>query len=187
MRVFSIVLSVLVLAVMPLSAMADTHAVKAGDTIPHSLELKDQSGEVRGFESYTGDKGTVVVFVRSADWCPYCQVQMLDLRGDEGKRITDLGFTIVTVSYDAPEVLKKFTDKYNFEHVMLSDEGSEAIKAFGILSDKYQPDHFAYGVPQPHVYVVGNDKLIHAVLSEDGYKKRPQVDVIVETINGLGQ
>ena len=190
MRVLFQILPMLLVFMLPVQASAEDFAVgageaKAGDQIPHELSLKDQSGEVRDFESYTGDKGTVYIFVRSADWCPYCQVQMLDLRGEDGKKITDLGFNIVTVSYDAPEALKTFSEKYNFEHVMLSDEGSAAIKAFGILNEKYEPEHFAYGVPHPRVYIVGNDKMIHAVLAEEGYKKRPQVDAIVETIKGL--
>lgn len=155
-----------------------------GQEIPHVLALKDQNGQERSFESYSGEKGVVLVFVRSADWCPFCQVQMLDLR-DKGEAITALGYDVVTISYDAPETLKAFADKYNFPYVMLSDTGSEVIKAFGILNEDFNPDHFAYGVPHPYVYVVGNDKFIRAVLSEEGYKKRPQVDAIVDAIEAL--
>lgn len=155
-----------------------------GQEAPHSLELPDQSGELRSFESYSGEKGVVVVFVRSADWCPYCQVQMLDLR-DKGEAVTALGYSIVTVSYDAPETLKAFTDKHDFPYVMLSDKGSDAIKAFGILNEDFDPDHFAYGVPHPNIYVVGNDTFIRAILTEEGYKKRPQVDAVIDAINAL--
>ena len=166
---------------MPIGVLA---ASGVGEEIPHDLALKNQSGEVQNFEQITGEKGVVLVFVRSADWCPYCQVQLLDLRREGGQRITDLGYNIATVSYDAPEQLKAFSDKYSFEHMMLSDEGSEAIKAFGILNEDFATDHFAFGVPHPHVFVVNRSKVIQAVLSEEGYKKRPQIDAIVEAIGG---
>ena len=178
MRLFLVLMMTLILPFS--SALAD---VAVGDALPHSLTLKDQTGAERSFDSYVGEKGVVVVFVRSADWCPYCQVQLLDLR-DEGQAITDLGYSLVSVSYDAPEKLKAFADKYKFPYTMLSDEGSEAIKAFGILSEKYDPDHFAYGVPDPHVYVVNNEGLVQAVLNEDGYKDRPEIEAITEAIQG---
>ena len=179
-RKFSIML-VAALLVFPVMALA---AANVGDEIPHSLELKNQNGEVQTFDSLSGEKGIVLVFVRSADWCPYCQVQLLDLRSD-AQPIVDLGYNIVSISYDAPETLKAFADKYSFPYTMLSDEGSAAIKAFGILNEKFEPDHFAHGVPNPHVYVIAKNKYIRAVLSEEGYKKRPQVDVIVEAIKSL--
>lgn len=157
-------------------------AAQVGDEIPNALALPDQNGEVQSFESLAGEKGLVLVFVRSADWCPYCQVQLIDFR-DEGQAITDLGYNVVPISYDAPEKLKAFADKYKFPYTMLSDEGSVAIKDFGILNEEYQPEHFAHGVPKPHVYVINNDKVIQAVLAEEGYKNRPQIEAIVEAIN----
>jgi len=157
---------------------------EVGEKLPTNLALLDKDGAEQNFDSIKGDKGAVLVFVRSADWCPYCQVQLLDLRGEDGERITDLGYSIATISYDAPEALNKFATRYKFNHVMLSDKGSETIKAFGILNEDFAPDHFAYGVPHPHVYVVNRDGIVQAVLAEEGYKKRPQLEVIVDAIKG---
>ncbi len=179
-RKFSIIL-VAALLVMPAVALA---AANTGDQIPHNLELKNQIGELQTFEAISGEKGIVLVFVRSADWCPYCQAQMIELR-DNGQAIQDLGYNVVTISYDAPEILKAFTEKYNFPYVMLSDVGSAAIKDFGILNEEFNSDHFAYGVPHPHVYIIGKNKIIRGVLSEEGYKDRPQIGAIVEQIEAL--
>lgn len=156
--------------------------VKVGDQLPVKLELLDSKGDAQSFDSVKGEKGAVLVFVRSVDWCPYCQVQLLDMRGEDGAKITDLGYNIVTISYDSPETLDKFSTFYKFEHVMLSDVGSETIKAFGILNEDFAPDHFAYGVPYPYVYVVAAEGTVQAVLSESGHKKRPQIDAIVDAI-----
>jgi len=160
---------------------------EVGKVFPAVLSLTDQNEEAQSFDSIKGEKGAVLVFVRSADWCPYCQVQLLDLRAEDGEKITGLGYSIVTVSYDAPKLLKKFAVKYKFEHVMLSDKGSEVIKALGILNEDFGPDHFAYGVPNPTVYVVGTDGIVQAILEEETYKRRPQVEAIVEAINEVGQ
>ncbi len=177
---------ILVFFMFPIALHAqDLKPAAVGEVIPHSLGLKDQNGEAKTFENLTGENGLVIVFVRSADWCPYCQVQMLDMRNGEADVITDQGYNIVTLSYDAPETLKKFSERYNFPFTMLSDEGSVAIKSFGIMNEDFAPDHFAYGVPHPHVYVVGKDKVIQAVLAEEGYKNRPQIEAIAAAIKGL--
>ena len=139
---------------------------------------------MQSLEGMSGEKGIVLVFVRSADWGPYCQVQLLDLRSD-AQPIIDMGYNVVSISYDSPEKLKAFADKYNFPYAMLSDAGSAAIKDFGILNEKFEPDHFAYGVPHPYIYVIGKNKYIQAVLKEDGYKDRPQVEAIVDAIKAL--
>lgn len=168
----------LILLIMPIMANAKTDI---GQTIPTNLQLSDQNSKAQNFETLSGQKGLVLVFVRSADWCPYCQVQLLDLNSNAGA-IVENGYNIVTLSYDSPKALKIFADKYSFPFTMLSDTDSKTIKAFGILNQKFAPDHFAYGVPHPHIYVIGNDKTVQAVLSEDSYKKRPQISAIKEAI-----
>ena len=159
-------------------------ADEVGSKIPHDLALKDQAGTVQGFDALSGEKGIVLVFVRSADWCPYCQVQLIDLR-DNAKPIEEAGYNVVTISYDAPEVLQKFANKYDFPYVMLSDEGSKAIRTFDILNTQYDEGHFAHGVPYPHVYVISKDQHVQADLVKDGYKDRPEITAILEAIKGL--
>jgi len=47
------------------------------------------------------------LFVRSASWCPFCQVQLIDVNritADLAKR----GYTLAALSYDSPEVLATF-------------------------------------------------------------------------------
>ena len=33
----------------------------------------DQFGQKRSFENHKGPNGLVILFYRSADWCPYCE------------------------------------------------------------------------------------------------------------------
>ena len=164
-----------------LPAMA-TETLKVGGRIPTDLALMNQKSTATNFKELAGENGLVLFFIRSADWCPYCQVQLLDLRKGEADPIIDAGYNIAIISYDAPEKLTKFATRYSFDFPMLSDQNSETIKAFGILNEDFAPDHFAYGVPHPHIYVVNKDKTIKAVLSEEGYKRRPEIADVVDAL-----
>ena len=170
-----------VLAFVMLVVPAFAVVVGQGDKIPHSLETLDQNETVQSFTSLKGERGAVLVFVRSADWCPYCQVQLLDLRGI-GETIEDHGYNLVAISYDAPEKLKAFSSKYNFPFAMLSDRQSEIIKAFGILNTEMAEDTPYYGIPYPRVYIVSAEGVVQHVLSEEGYKKRPSPEDILELV-----
>lgn len=46
---------------------------KVGAKAP-AFSLISNSGEPRTFETLKGRRGLVLVFVRSADWCPFCKV-----------------------------------------------------------------------------------------------------------------
>ena len=91
-------------------------------------------------------------------------------------------YPIIAISYDPIEKLHKFTLKNNIQYALLSDEGSETIKKFGILNEEYPEGHFAHGVPHPAIYVINNDGTIKAVYAEDGYTKRPNPKMILEDI-----
>lgn len=155
--------------------------VKAGDNIPE-IKLYDQYGGERMLGDLSGEKGALLVFFRSADWCPYCQAQLIDLRNNKEK-FNKAGFSIVGISYDPIEKLKKFDNKHELGFSLLSDKDSRLIKEFGIFDDNHKEGSFAHGVPKPAVYVVDKKGKVHAVLAEESYKKRPQVDVIMEVVN----
>jgi len=180
-RIYGPVLVFLMLAAWPAFSLAQ---LGTGGGLPHSLGAKDQDGITQSFETLRGEKGLVLVFVRSADWCPFCQTQLIDL-GEKGGDIEALGYSVVTLSYDSPDKLKAFRDKYDFPYTMLSDPDSEIIRAFGILNEEYPENSRAYGVPHPYVYVIGLDKTVKARLHEEGYKNRPSVEEITEAINAL--
>lgn len=154
--------------------------VKVGDMVP-TIKLYDQYGGQRMWDDLKGEKGVVLVFFRSADWCPYCQAQLIDLRNNKEK-FEKAGYSIVGVSYDSIEKLKKFDDKRALGFALLSDSESKLIMEFGIFDTSYVEGSFAYGVPRPTVYVVGKDGAVDAILAEETYKTRPQVDSIMEAI-----
>ena len=105
---------------------------QVGERVP-DFSLKDQYGKVQTLKSIMGPKGAMLVFVRSADWCPYCKTQLVDLQtGIEQLRKQGLG--MATISYDPLEVLAGFTKQHGVTYTMLSDVGSPTIKKFGLLN-----------------------------------------------------
>ena len=52
----------------------------------------------------------VLFFFRSADWCPYCQAQLIDVNGGIAE-IEKRGYRVAGLSYDNPEILQAFTAK----------------------------------------------------------------------------
>ena len=71
---------------------------------------RDSTGTPRALNSLMGEKGLVLFFFRSADWCPFCQAQMMDLNtGVAG--MERRGYRLAGISYDAPEILKTFIER----------------------------------------------------------------------------
>jgi cytochrome oxidase Cu insertion factor (SCO1/SenC/PrrC family) len=72
---------------------------QVGSRVP-DFTLLDQKGQSRTLASLRGPKGLMLVFYRSADWCPYCKTQLAELQtrtADLGKN----GIGLAAVSYDA--------------------------------------------------------------------------------------
>ncbi|MEM0986082.1 MAG: redoxin domain-containing protein [Pseudomonadota bacterium] len=126
-----------------------------------------------------GVNGAVIVFVRSADWCPFCKTQLLELN-PATTPLANAGWQLAALSYDSPAVLEAFATENALDFALLSDQGSEAIKGFNLLNEDMQPASRAYGIPHPAVVFVRNDGTIAAVLREEGYKTRPSVEAILE-------
>ncbi|PCI63711.1 MAG: AhpC/TSA family protein [Kordiimonadales bacterium] len=156
-----------------------------GSAVASEIEARDQNGIEKNFAAITGKKGTVLVFFRSAKWCPYCQVQLKKLEKTATHEITARGYNLVGISYDSPETLNKFSKKQGISFPLLSDEGSKIIKSFDILNNELKPGHGAYGIPYPIIIITDESGKVTAKLFEEGYKKRPETEVILTTLDGL--
>ena len=77
-------------------------------------------------------KGPVaVVFVRSVDWCVYCQLQTVQL-SENLKKIQSGGGQVVIISYDPPEKVKRFASRRKLKIPILSDADSRTIDAYAM-------------------------------------------------------
>jgi peroxiredoxin len=155
-----------------------------GAKAPDIGTLSDQKGTSRSLSSLMGDNGLVLFFVRSADWCPYCQAQMIDLNGSLDA-IERRGYRMASISFDNPQVLRTFTERRGIKFTMLSDPGSKIIDLYKLRDPQYQPGSFAYGVPRPIIFVLDKAGTIKAKLYEETYQKRPPATLVVETLDKI--
>jgi peroxiredoxin len=105
---------------------------QVGVRVP-DFSLKDQHGKTWTLVSIMGPKGAMILFYRSADWCPYCKTQLLDLQ-DHVKELQARGLGVAAISYDTQEILATFSAKHGISFPLLADVGSETITRYGILN-----------------------------------------------------
>ena len=135
-------LLVAALAVPPVAAQSPTATStkidvsklgpQVGERVP-DFSLPDQNGKTQTLQSIMGAKGAVLVFVRSADWCPYCKTQLVELQG-RVKELSAQGLGLAAISYDPPEVHARFSQQRGITYPLLADVGSVIIKKYGVVN-----------------------------------------------------
>src|SRR5271167_3478883 len=118
------VIAALISVLLPITVSAAAWDVgpPVGAKVPalHATDLKGAPVSVR---ELSGKKGLVLMFFRSAKWCPYCQKQLMDMKAAPGP-LAERGYRFAAISYDPTDVLTRFTDKWNIPYPLLSDSGS---------------------------------------------------------------
>ncbi len=149
-----------------------------------ALHVTDASGQSQNIKALAGKNGVVLMFFRSAKWCPYCQAQLIAMRAAP-EQLAARGYKLAAISYDDPAVLADFTAKREINYTLLSDKGSTTIDAWALRDAQYKPDSMAYGVPMPAIFVLAPNGTIRAKLAEQGYKTRPPVEAVLAAIDAL--
>ena len=90
------------------------------------------------------------------------------------------GGELVAISYDSPEILKRFAAKKSIAYPLLSDTGSKMIDAYGIRNK--EATGRTSGIPYPGTFIVGTDGVIRAKLFLEGYKERASTEAIVQAL-----
>lgn len=178
------IIATIMLITTPLSTSLAKGDINVGDKIPHDLTLQDHTGKARSFSDLSGKKGLILVFIRSTNWCPFCQRQLIAL-DKKNTEFNKQGYEIVSISYDSLNDFNKFVTKNKPSITLLSDPKSESIRAFGILNESKARGTRSYGVPYPGVYIISKDKKVQAKFFEKGYRKRPSADDILAKVKQL--
>lgn len=131
-----------------------------------------------------GERGRILVFVRSVDWCPFCKTQLVELE-DIAASLAEAGWALEAVSYDSPEILTAFANDNGLSFTLRADEGSALITDYGLLNTDVREGSRSYGIPHPAVVFVSNEGTVAAVLREEGYRTRPSTESISETAEML--
>lgn len=131
----------------------------------------DTDGKQRTFENLRGPRGLVLLFSRSADWCPYCKTNMADLN-TQVEAFRKKGLGVASVTYDSAAILQDFGKRLGIKYPMLSDPQSRVIQAFGILNDNVETTSPQYGIPFPGTYIVNEKGVVTAKYFEEDYRER---------------
>jgi len=92
------------------------------------------------------------------------------------------GVAVFGLSYDAVDVLARFAEQRGITFPLLSDEGSHAIRALGLLNQHVAEQHAFYGVavrdehhgvPYPGTFVLDENGVVTAKYFEQSYRVRP--------------
>lgn len=140
-----------------------------------SFTLKDQNDRDVSLPLLLQKGAVVVVFYRSADWCPYCKQQLVDLQRNL-KEIEAGGTQLVGISYDSVPILKRFANQ-RISFPLLSDSGSKTIDAYNIR-DKGVDD----GVSRHATFIIDKQGTVRAKLFQVSYAERPAVDALIKAI-----
>jgi len=128
--------------------------IKVGETAP-KFSLNDQDGKKRSLDEFLRSGKVALVFVRSIGTSPHCRQHLIDLK-DGRKRIEKAGAQIVGISADPVSALNVFAEAQKISFPLLSDEGGETAKAYGISDQKDD------SVIQPGAFLVDSQGVIKA-------------------------
>ena len=150
------------------------------------FSLSDQLGKTWTRDALMGPKGLMLVFSRSADWCPYCKTQLAELQ----TRLPELkrrGLGLAAVTYDSTDILGDFSKRRGISFPLLSDPGSATIKGYGILNTTVDPASTNYGIPFPGTFIVNRQGVVTARFFEQAYQERNTVSALLLKLGQPGQ
>ena len=142
--------------------------LRAGQKAP-DFSARDQFGKTQTLETLRGSKGTVLLFYRSADWCPYCKGQLIQLQAAK-ERFEKQGIKLAGISYDSVEILKYFSDRRKIDFPLLSDPDSKIIRMYQVLnSEAVGPNA---GMARPGYFFIDPEGMIREKFFEAKYRER---------------
>ena len=83
-----------------------------------------------------------------------------------------LGVGLVGMTYDSPEIIQAFDQKWDIKFPVLKDVDRQHVDAWGIRNQEYGPGTFGYGIPYPGVVLMSPEGKILAKWAEEGYRSR---------------
>ncbi len=155
-------------------------------TMIPDVSVKDIEGNEVELRSVVKDRPTIFIFYRGG-WCPFCNRHLADLKKIEDD-LEELGYQVLAISADRPELLKKTLEKNELTYTLLSDSPMEATKAFGIafkVDEKTVNRYKTMGIdlagdsgydhhllPAPAVYIVDQKGMIKFNYVNPNFRER---------------
>lgn len=159
--------------------------VAAGTSLPR-LALRGADGAAYDIDARHLDAPLVLVFYRGG-WCPYCNRHIGALKSIDPD-LRELGYRLLFVSPDRPEVLYPSLKEPDVTFTLLSDADMSAARALGIAFrvddptlEKYRSfgvdldaasGHAHHELPVPAVFIVRRNGVIAYVHANPDFTQR---------------
>lgn len=169
--------------------------LKVGDVAP-AIAGTDQNGNKIMLSEILKNGPAVLIFYRG-QWCPYCNKQLSQLN-DSLSLITEKKGTVLTITPETTDNIKKTVEKTKASFSIVEDKGLAIMKAYKVnfaVDEKTIKKYKGYGIdfekangdnganlPVPATYVVGTDGKIKYVFFNADYSKRASVNEIVSNL-----
>jgi len=138
-----------------------------------AFTLTDQNGKQVSLDSLLKNGPVAIVFYRSADWCMYCKMRLIQIQRNLGE-LQASGLQVVGISYDSLASVKRFADGQKIAFPLLSDVGSKTIEAYAMLN-KAEGD----GTANHGIIVLGKDGVVRAKLFPVSHDDREVMDQLL--------
>ena len=167
--------------------------LEAGQTAP-VFTAYTVDGDSYRFDPAQREQPTVLIFYRGG-WCPYCNKHLKDLREAEPV-LLELGFEVLFLSADRPEILHSSLRREQPSYTILSDASMEVSRAFGIafvvddetlarykkagLDLEKVSGYTHHQLPVPAVFVIDTNGVIRYAYANPDYRVRLEANAVLE-------
>lgn len=158
-----------------------------------AFDVRTATGEPFHFAPKSLRKPAVLIFYRGG-WCPYCNAHLGELRKAE-RDLISMGYDVLFLSADRPEVLRPSLKEKDLNYTLLSDAQMNAARAFGIAFrvdaatvqkyKQYNIDLEAasgathHELPVPAVFIIDRNGVIRFAQWDPDYKVRMKGEAIL--------
>jgi len=157
----------------------DISPLLIGEKLP-VITLQNVDGKEISTEAVFSNRQTILIFYRGG-WCPYCNTHLNEV-GQLEHELIKLGYSIVAISPDAPENLKKSIDKNKLTYTLLSDKTGAFARAVGIafkapanyekMLSEIQGKDAELHLPVPALFIIDENSEILFEYINPNFKKR---------------
>lgn len=141
--------------------------------------------------------GPVVVTFYRGGWCPYC-VQQLKEMDQALDKLKDKKTTLIAISPESSNEVRKTKSKNNLDFLLLSDKGNELARKLNLVfkvDDEVAKEYKALGIdleksqdnkknelPVPATFVIREGNIISYVFADADYAKRAPLSDILNAL-----
>lgn len=177
---------------------ANVVPLPVGSAIP-AVVVRNPDGTERRFGPGPLARPTILIFYRGG-WCPYCNRHLGALKKIEPQLI-NLGYELLFLSADRPEILFSSLKEPDVHYTLLSDASMGAARAYHVayhLDSAALAKYAEHGVdleaasgqkhhqlPVPAVFIVDREGVVRFVYANPDYTTRISPEALLEAAQNV--